>query len=110
MHTDAIRALSPYFEHKLFLSATPHNGYRDSFTALLELLDNQRFARSVPPRVDQLRTSVVRRLKSEIVDSWGKPKFAHREIVPLEIDYRASDERRIHSILRRYTESRQHQA
>src|SRR5206468_8554785 len=108
--TEAIRTLSPHFEHKLFLSATPHNGYRDSFTALLELLDNQRFARSVAPREDQLRTSVVRRLKSEIVDDWGKPKFAHREIVPLEVDYQASDERRIHSILRRYTESRQHQA
>ena len=110
MRTEAIRTLSPHFEHKLFLSATPHNGYRDSFTALLELLDNQRFARSVPPREDQLRTSVVRRLKSEIVDDWGKPKFADRKIVPLEVDYQASDERRIHSVLRRYTESRQHQA
>ena len=42
----AIRTLAPYFEHKLFLSATPHNGYKESFSALLELLDNQRFAQS----------------------------------------------------------------
>ncbi len=110
MRTEAIRTLAPHFEHKLFLSATPHNGYRDSFTALLELLDNQRFARSVPPREDQLRTSVVRRLKSEIVDRWGQPRFARREVVPLEVDYQASDERRVHSLLRRYTESRQQQA
>ena len=44
--TVAIRTLAPYFEHKLFLSATPHNGYNESFSALLELLDNQRFARA----------------------------------------------------------------
>src|SRR5262249_59622024 len=66
---------------KLFLSATPHNGYLDSFTVLLELLDNQRFARGIRPADEQLRTAVVRRLKSEIVDPWGKPKFAKRDIV-----------------------------
>ena len=38
-------AVAPHFEHKLFLTATPHNGYPESFSALLELLDNQRFAR-----------------------------------------------------------------
>ena len=46
MRTMAIRLLAPHFEHKLFLSATPHNGYRESFSALLELLDSQRFARA----------------------------------------------------------------
>jgi SNF2 family DNA or RNA helicase len=82
MRTEAIRTLSPHFEHKLFLSATPHNGYRDSFTALLELLDNQRFARSVPPREDQLRTSVVRRLKSEIVDNWASRNSPIAKLFP----------------------------
>ncbi len=47
LRTEAIRLLAPHFEHKLFLSATPHNGYPESFTALLELLDNQRFARGM---------------------------------------------------------------
>lgn len=47
--TRAIRELTPHFEHKLFLSATPHNGYSQSFLALLELLDDQRFARAVKP-------------------------------------------------------------
>ena len=32
-------------EHRLFLSATPHNGYQESFTALLEMVDDHRFAR-----------------------------------------------------------------
>jgi hypothetical protein len=49
LRTGAIRLLAPHFEHKLFLTATPHNGYSESFTALLELLDNQRFARGMAP-------------------------------------------------------------
>jgi len=35
LRTLAIRAIAPHFEHKLFLTATPHNGYKESFTALL---------------------------------------------------------------------------
>jgi hypothetical protein len=40
--------LAPRFEHRLFLSATPHNGHSNSFSALLEILDPQRFCRGVP--------------------------------------------------------------
>ena len=48
--TRAIRDLAPRFEHRLFLSATPHNGHSNSFSALLEILDPQRFCRGVPVR------------------------------------------------------------
>ena len=44
LRTQAIRTIARHCEHKLFLTATPHNGYQESFTALLELIDNQRFA------------------------------------------------------------------
>ena len=64
--TQALREMAPHFEHKLFLTATPHNGYQESFTALLELLDNQRFARGTPPDRNQLEAVMVRRLKSEL--------------------------------------------
>ena len=37
--TRLIRTLAPHFEHRLFLTATPHNGDEGSFTSLLELLD-----------------------------------------------------------------------
>ncbi|GAB3653086.1 SNF2-related protein [Glycomyces tarimensis] len=43
--TRTMRALAGHFTHRLFLSATPHNGYPESFTALLEILDPARFAR-----------------------------------------------------------------
>ncbi|MCB1021455.1 MAG: DEAD/DEAH box helicase [Acidobacteria bacterium] len=53
--TRAVRSLAPRFEHRLFLSATPHNGHSNSFTALLEILDPQRFLRGVPPSKANLK-------------------------------------------------------
>lgn len=101
--TQAIRTLAPHFEHKLFLSATPHNGYRESFTALLELLDNQRFARNIEPNRQQLQAVMVRRLKSELEKRWdGSPRFARREVQPLEVAY-TQTEREVHQLLKRYT-------
>lgn len=77
--TQAIRTIAPHFEHKLFLTATPHNGYPESFSYLLELLDPQRFARGVPPDKAQLGRVMVRRLKSELSPRWdGTPRFPKR--------------------------------
>jgi superfamily II DNA or RNA helicase len=112
--TDAIRTISPHFEHRLFLSATPHNGYTESFTALLELLDPQRFARGVLPRPDSLARVLVRRLKSELREQLGPnpdgtPRFPKRIIVPLEVHY-PDDEREAHHKLARYAELRSKRA
>ncbi len=41
-----LRQVIHHFEHRLFLSATPHNGHSNSFSALLEILDPQRFTRA----------------------------------------------------------------
>ena len=71
LRTLAIRTLAPHFEHKLFLTATPHNGYPESFSALLELLDNQRFARGVRPDREQLGAVMVRRLKTRVAAAMG---------------------------------------
>ncbi len=109
LRTQAVRTLVPHFEHKLFLTATPHNGYPESFSALLELLDNQRFARAVPPNREQLATVMVRRLKSEFRDWGGGLLFPKREIEPLEVDY-TEEEREIHRTLQRYSQLRQRHA
>jgi len=104
--TAAIRLLEPHFEHKLFLTATPHNGYPESFTALLELLDTQRFARGVTPDRNQLQVVMVRRLKSELPPHWdGRPRFATRDPQAIEVGY-TDEERRVHAALREYTELR----
>lgn len=108
LRTQAIRALSPHFEHKLFLTATPHNGYPESFTALLELLDDQRFAAGAPLSRQQLAAVMVRRLKSELPPKWdGTPRFPKRVIEPLEVPY-TQEERRVHQALHTYAKLRQH--
>ncbi|MGZ3624035.1 MAG: DISARM system SNF2-like helicase DrmD [Ktedonobacteraceae bacterium] len=106
LRTHALRRLAPHFEHKLFLSATPHNGYPESFTALLELLDNQRFARGIKIDRTQLQVIMVRRLKSELPPKWdGTPRFPKRVLTPIEVDY-TDEERAMHSLLQAYTHSR----
>lgn len=105
--TLAIRAIAPHFEHKLFLTATPHNGYKESFTALLELLDNQRFARGIEPDRQQLQAVMVRRMKTELPKNFdGCDRFPKRYIQAIEVDY-TEEEKQAHAWLREYTELRQ---
>jgi SNF2 family DNA or RNA helicase len=81
--TRAIRDLAPRFEHRLFLSATPHNGHSNSFSALLALLDSQRFTPGVPVLKSQLDAVMVRRLKEDLRELIGG--FPKREPVQVDI-------------------------
>jgi superfamily II DNA or RNA helicase len=103
--TQLIRTISPHFQHRLFLTATPHNGYTQSFTSLLELLDDQRFSRNILPDEKQLSQVMVRRLKTDLVDADGKPIYPTRTLQALAIPY-TKDERAIHRKLNEYCESR----
>jgi superfamily II DNA or RNA helicase len=100
--TRAIRELAPRFEHRLFLSATPHNGHSNSFSALLEILDPQRFCRGVPAKKKMLDDVMVRRLKEDIREVVGG--FAKRNIVQLNIDGLPADtpELRLSALLDQY--------
>src|SRR5581483_7220539 len=82
--TRAIRDLADRFEHRLFLSATPHNGHSNSFSTLLELLDPYRFTRGVPVRKRALEDVMVRRLKEDIRTVQGG--FPRRDVVRVVID------------------------
>ena len=64
--TRALDDLAGRFEHRLFLSATPHNGHPNSFSRLLAMLDPQRFTRGVPVQPADLDPVMVRRLKSDL--------------------------------------------
>lgn len=115
--TVAIRELAPRFEHRLFLSATPHNGHSNSFAALLELLDPQRFCRGVPVVDPAVRDAVlVRRLKEDLrqlgtgfpkrlparVDIRGLPADAPElKLAELLDQYRAAREERMQGLTKR---------
>ncbi len=103
--TKLIRRLAPHFAHRLFLSATPHNGYLASFTALLEILDEQRFARGVTPDKQAVAETVVRRLKRDIVHVDGTPRFAARDTRAIPVEY-PEDERRAHKLLHEFAAAR----
>ena len=83
--TRAIRDLGGRFEHRLFLSATPHNGHSNSFSTLLELLDPYRFTRGVPVRgKNALEDVMVRRIKEDVREiQGGFPERVVRRI-PIE--------------------------
>lgn len=108
--TRSLRDLSDRFEHRLFLSATPHNGHPNSFATLLELLDPQRFTRGVTVRPADLEPVMVRRLKSDLralgeafperivepITLNGLPKDAlELTLAAMLADYRRLRERRI---------------
>ena len=83
--TRAIRDLGGRFEHRLFLSATPHNGHSNSFSTLLELLDPYRFTRGVPVRGrNALDDVMVRRIKEDIREVQGG--FPEREVRRIAIE------------------------
>jgi superfamily II DNA or RNA helicase len=108
LRTRLVRLLAPHFQHKLFLTATPHDGYTESFTALLELLDDQRFSRNILPPDDQLARVMVRRLKSDLVDAQGKKLYPVRRLEPLNVEYSA-EEREVRQLLAQYIASRENQ-
>lgn len=64
--TRAVREIAGAFEHRLFLSATPHNGHSNSFATLLEILDPQRFTRGIDVNAKELEPVMVRRLKEDL--------------------------------------------
>jgi ERCC4-related helicase len=81
--TRAVREIAGRFEHRLFLTATPHNGHSNSFATLLSILDPQRFTRGIEVEAKELEPIMVRRLKEDL-RRLGQP-FPERRIEPIRI-------------------------
>ncbi|MBU1098116.1 MAG: DISARM system SNF2-like helicase DrmD [Bacteroidetes bacterium] len=86
-----IRQVIPLFENKLFLTATPHNGYTESFSGLLELLNPLVFEQKrVLEEKDHLfiEEYVIRRLKSYFSKDGLLERFTQRSIHRVDKDYK----------------------
>ncbi len=99
-----LQLIAPWFEHRIFLTATPHNGHTRSFSGLLEALDPVRFTRkSELDEEDKKRVgeAVIRRLKSEINRSYvalgEPPRFAERHVEALPVLRFGAEERALQS-------------
>ncbi len=108
--TRMLREIRFLFEHRVFLTATPHNGKTVCFTGLLELLDPVRFQMSVEmndrdhENLNQIR---VRRLKSDINMHSLRPPFAE-ELPPAELPVHLTEkEEALYSALRKYRDKGQ---
>lgn len=102
-----LQRIAPWFEHRLFLTATPHNGHTRSFSGLLEALDPVRFTRkSELDDEDRRRVgeTVIRRLKSEVNDSYtarNEPaRFSERHVNALPSLHFGQQERELHHAVR----------
>ncbi|HEU4711941.1 MAG TPA: DISARM system SNF2-like helicase DrmD [Pyrinomonadaceae bacterium] len=105
--TKATRDIAHRFEHRLFLSATPHNGHSNSFSALLEILDDQRFTRGVKAVKRNLDDVMVRRLKEDIRQIAGG--FPIRKVVQVDLKDLPSEtpELKLSQLLDEYRQVRQ---
>lgn len=96
--------LTGRFENRLFLSATPHNGHSNSFSALMAMLDPQRFTRGVPVEANSkaLAAVMVRRLKRDL-KVLGKTGFPERKIVRQVLEGKDHPEVELSALLADYT-------
>jgi superfamily II DNA or RNA helicase len=103
--TQMLREIRFLFEHRIFASATPHNGKTVCFTGLLELLDPIRFQMTIEMD-DQDKGSLaevrIRRLKDDINKQSLRPPFAE-QLDPVALPIQLSpQEAALYAALREY--------
>ncbi len=106
LRTMMLREVSAFCSHRIFLTATPHNGFTSSFTGLLEILDPLNFHQTTEIPKDshmakQIPKSVIRRIKSEIKDPNGNNYFTERKSEIIRLEY-GPDEIKLFELLDEY--------
>lgn len=71
----------------LFLTGTPHSGKSFQFYKMIDLLDPYRFTDENDISPDELDDLMIRRLKSDMVESDGTPMFPEKKIRTLPVDF-----------------------
>ena len=95
--TNVIRDITPRFENRLFLSATPHNGHSNSFSALLEMLDPNRFTRGVEVSPAAREAVMVRRLKEDLRVA-ERAEFPRRDVIRVDLTNASSKWSAVYSV------------
>ena len=105
--TRSLRDLARRFEHRLFLSATPHNGHSNSFSSLMHMLDPQHFTRRIEiTGAAPLAPVMVRRLKADI-RKHTRASLPDRKLVEVTLDETAdaAPELRLAAMLAEYDDA-----
>jgi len=99
------RVLAERTDSLLLLSATPHNGDRFAFHALLALLDEYAFPSPEELSPQQVARVTIRRTKKEILDENGRPVFSDRKVQTLPVTFR-EDEQELYNAVTEYVTER----
>ncbi|MFC8419458.1 helicase-related protein [Streptomyces sp. NPDC057236] len=102
------RALADHSRELLLLSATPHNGYQESFASLLQLLSPHLAADDGRLDPELVQPYIVRRLKDDVTRG-EPPQPISRRLPPQPIEVRpTSREKEIHQRLRGHSKRMLH--
>lgn len=83
---DLAKFLSTRCESLILTSATPHNGKKESFANLINMIEPTAIPRSGNYGKDEVEPYYVRRFKNHIQEESVKANFQERKIISLETD------------------------
>lgn len=83
---DLAQFLAKQCESLILTSATPHNGKKESFANLINMIEPTAIPKSGNYTNDDVRPYYVRRFKNDITEAAVRANFQDREIVRLETD------------------------
>ncbi len=88
--TKMLRAVAPWFDHRVFLTATPHDGYSATYTGLLEILDPVRFRKTAAPTPAERRRQrevVIRRTRRSVA---GR-RTSNAQVIPVPVQFQPAE-------------------
>lgn len=92
--TSMLRQVSRWFEHRIFITATPHDGYSSSLTGLLEMLDPVQFRRTALPTAperERMEEAVIRQSRPPS-KTQGTDDHDSRSITTVPITFRGEEQ------------------
>lgn len=83
--------LAKQCESLILTSATPHNGKKESFANLINMIEPTAIPKSGNYTIEDVKPYFVRRFKNDITEDDVRANFKEREIIRLETDLSSSE-------------------